>query len=189
MSKIAIIGAGFIGRAWAISFARAGHEVAFWDANADAPGAALAYIEGLLPELESFDLLGGASPARVLGRMSVAATLEAALQGAAHVQENTPEDLALKRNIFARLDAVAAPQTVLASSTSALLPSKFTEHLPGCGRCLVAHPINPPYLIPAVEVVPAPWTRPDVMETTATLLRSVESEPTPPIAQGVPHDR
>ena len=83
-----------------------------------------------------------------------------------HVQENTPEDVAVKQKVFAELDAIAAPETVLSSSTSAILPSKFTEHLKGRARCLVMHPINPPYLIPAVEIVPAPWTDPAAMEKT-----------------------
>lgn len=177
MAKVAIIGTGFIGRAWAISFARAGHEIALWDASAPAPAAALGFIEALLPDLAQYDLLGGATPAEISGRMRVAPTLEAALDGAEHVQENTPEDLALKREIFARLDAVAGPETVLASSTSAILPSKFTEALAGRARCLVVHPINPPYVIPAAEVVPAPWTDPAVVERVAAFLRAAGHAP------------
>ena len=177
MSKIAIVGAGFVGRAWAISFARAEHEVALWDPKPEACAAALRYIEGLLPQLESFDLLGGATPAQALARMRAAATLEDALDGAVHVQENTPENLSVKREIFTRLDEAAGRDAVLASSTSAILPSKFTGHLSGRERCLVAHPINPPYLIPAVEVAPAPWTRPDVMQATAALLRAAGHAP------------
>jgi L-gulonate 3-dehydrogenase len=177
VTKIAIVGSGFVGRAWAISFARAGHDIALWDANAQAPDAALAYIEGLLPDLETYDLLDGATPKQIRARMQVAATLEEALAGAVYVQENTPENLPMKREIFARLDAAAAPATVLASSTSAILPSKFTETLAGRARCLVVHPINPPYLIPAAEIVPAPWTDPAVVERAAALLRAAGHAP------------
>jgi 3-hydroxyacyl-CoA dehydrogenase len=177
MARIAIIGTGFIGRAWAISFARAGHEATLWDLLAGAPDAALAYVEGLLPDLQRYDLLDGATPAEIRARMRVAATLEDALDGAEHVQENTPEDLAVKREIFARLDAAAPPRAILASSTSAILPSKFTEALAGRARCLVAHPINPPYLVPAVEVVPAPWTDSDALQRTAALLRAAGHAP------------
>ena len=112
----------------------------------------------LLPDLEDNDLLNGATAKAVALRMRPAATLEAALDGAVHVQENTPEDVEVKREVFAELDAAAAPDAVLASSTSAILPSAFTEALSRRARCLVVHPINPPYLIPAAEVVPAPWT-------------------------------
>ncbi len=177
MAKVAVVGTGFIGRAWAISFARAGHEIALWDAKAEAPAAALAYIESLLPDLHQYDLLNGSTPAEIRGRMHVAPTLEEALEGAEHVQENTPEDLAVKREIFARLDAAAAPSAILASSTSAILPSKFTEALGGRARCLVVHPINPPYLIPAAEVVPAPWTDRNVVERTAAFLRAAGHAP------------
>ena len=177
MSKIAIVGTGFIGRAWAISFARAGRQIALWDGDAAAPAAALAYIEALLPDLQEFDLLDGATPTEIRNRMAVAGTLREALDGAEHVQENTPENLDLKRQIFARLDVEAEREAVLASSTSAILPSAFTEALSGRERCLVAHPINPPYLIPAAEIVPAPWTAPSAVERTAALLRGAGHAP------------
>ena len=177
MAKVAIIGSGFIGRAWAISFARAGHEAALWDAASGAPADALTYIESLLPDLKANDLLNGATPLEIRGRIQVAATLEAAVAGAVHVQENTPENLDLKREIFARLDAVAEPDAVLASSTSALLPSRFTEGLAGRARCMVVHPINPPYLIPAAEVVPAPWTDANAIKRTAEFLRAAGHAP------------
>ena len=177
MGKVAIIGSGFIGRAWAISFARAGHQAALWDEDPAAPARALAYIEALLPDLEANDLLDGATAKAVGARLRPAATLEAALAGATHVQENTPEDVAVKRAIFARLDAAAAPDAVLASSTSAILPSAFTEGLAGRARCLVVHPLNPPYLIPAAEIVPAPWTNPTTVQRTAELLRAAGHAP------------
>jgi 3-hydroxyacyl-CoA dehydrogenase len=107
----------------------------------------------------------------------VAATLESALEGAVHVQENTPEDVEVKRAVFARLDAAAPADAVLASSTSAILPSAFTESLKGRARCLVIHPINPPYLIPAAEIVPAPWTDPSVVERAAKFLRAAGHAP------------
>ena len=176
MSKVAIIGSGFVGRAWAISFSRAGHDVALWDQDPQAPEKALTYIRGLLPDLEASDLLNGAAAQAVEARMRPAAALEAALEGAAHVQENTPEDVEVKRKVFAQLDAAAAPDAVLASSTSAILPSAFTETLKGA-RCLIVHPINPPYLIPAAEVVPAPWTDAETVERAASLLRSAGHAP------------
>ena len=177
MTKIAIIGSGFIGRAWAITFARAGNDVVLWDREADAPAKALSYIDTVLSDLSENDLLGGASEAQMRARIKTAASMDSALDGAIYVQENTPENIDIKRGIFAQLDAVAAPQTILASSTSALLPSAFTQTLPGRSRCLVVHPINPPYLIPATEIVPAPWTDPAIVERTASLLRDAGQSP------------
>jgi L-gulonate 3-dehydrogenase len=164
MAKVAVVGAGLIGRAWAISFARAGHEVALTDAESGAVDQALAFIDAALVELARHDLLNGAAPAAVRRRIGAADSLAAALDGAAHVQENTPERLDLKRAVFAELDRLAPRDCVIASSTSALLPSRFSEGLAGRWRCLVAHPINPPYLVPAVEIMPAPWTDAAVVE-------------------------
>ena len=176
MARVGIIGTGFVGRAWAISYARAGHEVALWDGQQDAPQAALSYIEQLLPDLAANGLLNDA-PEAVRGRMRAAATLEDALAGADYVQESTFEDVAVKREIFARMDAIAPPGCILASSTSAILPSMFTEHLAGRARCVVVHPINPPYLIPAAEVVPSPWTDPEVLQRAAQFLREAGHAP------------
>jgi len=93
--------------------------------------------------------------------------------GADHVQENAPEVLEIKIEITAEIGALAGPDTVLASSTSGFVPSSFTEAVPGRERCLVAHPINPPYLLPAAELVPAPWTGADAMAKARANLESV----------------
>jgi len=177
MSNVAIIGAGFVGRAWAISYARAGHDVTLWDEDATAPGKALTYIEALLPDLQAQDLLNGGTATDLRNRMRAAASLEEAVGTADYVQENTPENVEIKRAVFSRLDAAAKPDAILASSTSAILPSAFTEHLEGRARCLVVHPLNPPYLIPAAEVVPAPWTDAGVVERTADFLRAAGHAP------------
>lgn len=176
-SETAIVGSGFIGRAWAISFARAGANVRLWDQADGAAAKAVDYITGVLDDLAANGLLNGQSTSTVLSRITPCATLEEALAVASHVQENTPEDLPTKIKVFERLDAVARPDAVLSSSTSALLPSKFTEGLKGRGRCIVVHPINPPYLIPAAEVVPAPWTTPETVERTRQFLVSAGHAP------------
>ncbi|WP_153771183.1 3-hydroxyacyl-CoA dehydrogenase [Labrenzia sp. CE80] len=177
MSKITIVGSGFIGRAWAISFARAGYEVCLWDVDPSAPAAAMSYISDVLEDLAANDLLNGQKSAEVMPRLSAEADLAKALKDAIHVQENAPEDLEIKKDLYTRLDQLVAPGTILASSTSALLPSRFTEHLDGRARCLVAHPINPPYLIKAVEVVPSPWSSKDAMEATRQLMIEAGQSP------------
>ncbi|MBK1870630.1 3-hydroxyacyl-CoA dehydrogenase [Taklimakanibacter albus] len=173
----AVIGSGFIGRAWAISFARAGSTVRLWDQADGAAAKALDYIAGVLEDLAQNDLLNGAKPATVLARITPATTLAEAVAEAQHVQENTPEVLATKIKVFEALDAASRPDAVLASSTSAILPSRFTEGLKGRARCIVVHPINPPYLIPAAEVVPAPWTSPETVERTRQFLLSAGHAP------------
>jgi 3-hydroxyacyl-CoA dehydrogenase len=175
--KVAIVGSGLIGRAWAIAFARAGWEVALWDPVPEAPGAALATIESLLADLAEQDMLNGATAEAVRARMAPVATLAQALEGAAWVQENAPEDVEIKRPLWQELDRLAAPETILASSTSAIVPSRFTEGLDGRARCLTCHPINPPYLVPACELVPAPWTAPETMARAEDVMRAIGQAP------------
>jgi L-gulonate 3-dehydrogenase len=169
MTKIAVVGAGLIGRAWSIVFARAGFDVTLWDPVPQAISAAQAFISERLPELRDAGLLAD-EPATVSARIHPAASLVDAVQGAVHVQENGPELVADKQRIFMELDLLAHADTVLASSTSGIPASAFTEGLTGRSRCLVAHPVNPPYLIPLVELCPAPWTDHTVTERTRALM-------------------
>ena len=108
--KVAIVGAGLVGRAWAISFARGGHHVMLFDADDKAVASALSTVESMLRTLELRGMLKGQTAADVRSRITGAATLEAALAGAAHVQENVPEDLGVKREMFAKLDAAICPR-------------------------------------------------------------------------------
>lgn len=175
--SVAIVGVGIVGRGWAISFARAGHNVRLFDEDQNAAAAARPAIGDLVTDLHRHDLLDGQAPSKVMARISVFANLCDALSGVTHVQECTTEDVEAKKAVFTVLDVAAGEDTVLASSSSAILPSRFTEDLPARHRCLVAHPINPPYLVPAVEIVPAPWTAADSVERTAALMRACGQAP------------
>ena len=174
--KVAVIGAGLIGRSWAIVFARAGFSVALWDAAPAALPAARAFIAERLPELAASGLLRDA-PDAVLARITLAETLGDALRGAEYVQENGPERVADKADLFSEMDRLAAPDAILASSTSGIPASQFTGNLAGRGRCLVAHPVNPPYLVPVVELCPAPWTDPAVVSRARALLEAAGQVP------------
>jgi L-gulonate 3-dehydrogenase len=177
MAKVAVIGSGFIGRAWAIAFARAGHEVALWDQDRAAPGKALEFIGAILPDLAANDLLDGADERMILSRLTAVGDLRDAVADVVHVQENAPERLEVKTALFAELDRLAPPEAVLASSSSALLPSSFTAELAGRARCLVIHPLNPPYVIPAAEIVPAPWTSAEIVERARAFLVAAGQAP------------
>ena len=176
MTRIAVIGAGLIGRAWSIVFARAGIPVTLWDPVPAAIPAARDFIAARLPELAEAGLLAD-PPAAVLARLHPAASLAEAVAEATHVQENGPERLEDKQALFAALDRLAPPAAVLASSTSGIPASAFTESLPGRARCLVAHPVNPPYLVPLVELCPAPWTAPGTVAATRALMESAGQVP------------
>ena len=176
MTRVAIIGCGLIGRAWAISFLRGGCDVALWDADANAPGRLRDGLPATFEDLRRYGLLTEGTN-DLMSRLQSCTNLPEAVARAAYVQENTPEDIASKRKIFSRLDEATDPLTVLASSTSALLPSAMFEGLQGRARCLVAHPINPPYLVPAVEIVPGPHTDKTIVTRTATFMKSLGQAP------------
>jgi L-gulonate 3-dehydrogenase len=167
--SIAVVGGGSIGVAWTIVFARAGHPVSVFDPDAQRLELIAGEVAGRLADLEAAQLLDE-PPAAIGGRVSVCPDLGRALADAVYVQECAPENLELKRALFQQLDTLASPETTLASSSSMMPASSFAGELAGRDRCLVVHPGNPPYLLPIAEVVPAPFTRDDVVQAAATLL-------------------
>jgi 3-hydroxyacyl-CoA dehydrogenase len=176
MDRIAIIGAGMIGRAWAVVFARAGRSVRLYDSQTGATDAAMAAVAVAARDMAGIGLIDEA-PEALAARVTSAATIAEALDGAGYIQENAPEDLALKRALHTELDATAAPDAIIGSSTSGFRTSTYAGHLNGRSRCLVAHPANPPSVLPLVELAPAPWTDPDVVGRTRELMISVGQEP------------
>ncbi|MCO6416310.1 3-hydroxyacyl-CoA dehydrogenase [Siccirubricoccus sp. KC 17139] len=176
MERIAVVGAGLIGRAWSMVFARAGLEVRLWDKVDGVAERAMGLIANSLADLHAAGLVQE-TLAAIAARITPAATLAECVAGAKHVQENGPERLAPKQELFAELDRLCPQEVVLASSTSGIPASEFTGNLAGRGRCLVAHPVNPPYLVPLVELVGAPWTDPAVVSRTRALMGRVGQVP------------
>ncbi len=176
MDKIAIIGAGMIGRAWAVVFARAGRPVALYDSDTGVIEAAREAIAQAARDLADAGLIDEA-PENLTARVAPAATIAEALDGSGYAQESAPEDVALKRALYGELDAAAAPDTVIGSSTSGIPASTYAAHLAGRNRCLVAHPVNPPSVVPLVELVPAPWTDADVVTRARDLMIAIGQEP------------
>jgi 3-hydroxyacyl-CoA dehydrogenase len=175
--KIALVGTGMIGRAWAVSFARAGHEVTLYNRTALNAEKAREMILGVLPRLAESGLLNGRDADDVASSIRIAEDLAEALEGASYVQESVAESVQIKRDVYSDIEAHAPDTAILASSTSAILPSLFTGHLAHRNRCLVVHPLNPPYVIPAVDVVPSPWTSPEVMDRTCEIMRAIGQAP------------
>lgn len=161
MAKIGIVGAGLIGRSWATVFACSGFDVGIYDAQINVAEEALAHIERNLNDLADHGLVD--APDVALTKVKTAPSLAAAVDGALLVQESGPENVDIKRELFQQMDEAAASSTILASSTSFIVASQFSEKLKGRSRCLVAHPVNPPHLVPIVELAPAPWTDKDVL--------------------------
>jgi 3-hydroxyacyl-CoA dehydrogenase len=171
----AVAGAGLIGRAWAIVFARAGHTVRLWDGSPEALAASLPLLRANLDDLEAQGLIDSAET--VAARVTAVDTLGDALDGARWMQECIAETVEAKLGVFQEANLYAEPDAILASSSSAIAASKYTEDLPGRLRCLVAHPVNPPYLVPLVELCPAPWTDPAVIERARQVMDSVGMVP------------
>jgi 3-hydroxyacyl-CoA dehydrogenase len=116
-------------------------------------------------------------PDGAVARISVAGSLREAVMDVEFVQENGPEKVEEKQAIFAQLDRLASPNALLVSSTSAITASRFTETLPGRARCLVGHPVNPPHLVPLVELCGAPWTSADAISRARTIYREIGQVP------------
>jgi L-gulonate 3-dehydrogenase len=177
MSKVAVVGCGVVGASWALVFSRAGFDVSLYDASPAAQNNAVAFVRSALMDLKAQGLAGDDPLERVMARLATTTGLDEALAGADYVQESAPERLEIKRELYKKLDTLAAPDVTIGSSTSGLPASSFTEGLANAQRCLVVHPINPPHLIPLVEIVPAPWTAPEAVEKAARIMREVGQSP------------
>jgi 3-hydroxyacyl-CoA dehydrogenase len=169
MTNVAVIGAGLIGRAWSIVFARAGFNVTLWDQFPLQTTAALTFVADRLPELRAAGLLAD-EPETVMARIRPMQSLWETVRDADYIQESGPERADIKTGVFIELERASRPDAVIASSSSGIPASAFTEHLKTRHRCLIAHPVNPPYLVPLVEICPAPWTDPAVTERTRAIM-------------------
>ena len=145
VSPVAVVGCGLIGAGWAAVFTAAGLEVRAFDPE---PGR-LAALTERCGKLQA--AIAELQPTRS-GRLVIAGSLEDAVGPAMLVQENAPEDLAIKRALIGAIEAATEPATIIASSTSALLWSALAEEMHHPERLIVAHPFNPVHLIPLVEL-------------------------------------
>lgn len=161
-TPIAIVGCGVIGRSWARLFANKGFPVAVFDPNPEVIG-----------RFQSQAIADGTD----LSHVTFATSLERALDGAMYVQESTLEDLTAKKDVFARLDRLARPDAIIASSTSALDVQDFAGELPGSARCMTVHPFNPPEKLPVVEILQTTSGTPEALQRAVTILQAAGQDP------------
>ncbi|XP_045834225.1 lambda-crystallin homolog isoform X1 [Meles meles] len=176
--EVAIIGSGLIGQSWAMLFASGGFKVKLYDIGQQQVTNALEKIRKEMKFLEqSGSLKGSLGAEEQLSLISGCLNIQEAVEGAMHIQECVPENLELKKKIFAQLDQIADDKVVLSSSTSCLLPSKVFAGLAHVKQCIVAHPVNPPYYVPLVELVPHPETAPATVDRTYALMQKIGQSP------------
>lgn len=144
---VAVLGCGLIGESWAALFIRHGLDVLAWDPDPAVREGFAARLERPLVQLRELGL-----GSELHGRLTVVEELEDAVETACWVQENAPENVPLKRELYDRIETVAAPDTVIASSTSSLTWSELAAGLRHNERFVTAHPFNPPHLMPLVEI-------------------------------------
>ncbi|TXI88514.1 MAG: 3-hydroxyacyl-CoA dehydrogenase [Cupriavidus sp.] len=172
---VAVVGAGLVGAGWAIVFARAGLRVKMFDANPEITRQAVPLIAAQLDGLRRHGLIDE-DPASVLARITPVSTLAQAVGDAIYVQESVLERVEVKRQLMVDLDALIAPDTIVGSSTSGIPGSAFALGLPISPRVLIAHPVNPPYLVPVVELVPSPETSAAATDFAGALMRAAGQE-------------
>lgn len=166
-----VVGAGLVGSGWAIVFARGGLSVRLFDAQPGAAASAFRLVEEQLAAMKSAGLVD--DPTEVLKRIKIVDTLAEAVDSTAYVQESVFERIDVKRAVTEDLDRVCASQTIVGSSTSGIPASQFVSGLAIAPRVLIAHPVNPPYLVPVVELVPSPQTSPEAVEFARELMESL----------------
>jgi carnitine 3-dehydrogenase len=173
MAKAAIIGGGVIGGGWAARFLLAGRDVAVFDPDPEAARKVqemLANARRALPEL--YDV-----PMPAEGQLTFSASLAEAVAGADWVQESVPERLEVKHAVLAEIQAACPEDAVIGSSTSGFTPTELQEGAARPGQILVAHPFNPVYLLPVVEIVPSAATPGAVTERATAILEGVGMAP------------
>jgi carnitine 3-dehydrogenase len=167
--KAAIIGGGVIGGGWAARFLLNGWNVSVFDPDPQAErkiGEVLANARAALPALS--DVPMGAE-----GKLTFAATITEAVEGADYIQESVSERLDLKHRVFAQIQQSAGLGTPIGSSTSGFKPSELQEGAANPSVIFVAHPFNPVYLLPLAEVVPSARSDGKVIEAAKTILREI----------------
>ena len=172
---VAVVGAGLVGSGWALVFARAGYSVQAYDPSPEVRDRILPWARQSIGELEAVGLVGDQE--MVLSRITVHDTLVKALAGAFYIQESVYETIPAKTEVSMAIDSVMDKDAVVGSSSSGIPASKFTESYSNRARFLIAHPVNPPHLVPVVEIVPAPWTAPEAVEMVSELMRAIDQVP------------
>ena len=176
-TSVGVVGTGTIGASWAACYALGGLEVRLYDAAPAALDGGLRAAAAFLDQHAELGLAGRARADEAAARLRRADSLEAMAEGAGFVQESVRETLEAKQEVFGRLDACLPPGTPIASSTSGLLMTDIQRGLRRPERTLIAHPFNPPHLIPLVELVGGERTAPETLDRARRFFEALGKTP------------
>jgi len=170
-TKIAIVGAGSIGIGWALHFASHGHAVRLFDVDATQRASVDSRVRERLVLLKDHGLISESIEA-IAERVSTHESLSGAVEGTDYIQECGPEKVDFKRELFLEIESSASDSAVIASSSSAIASSRFTQDMRHPERALIVHPGNPPYLLLVSELVPHAKTSQETLDFVKDLLES-----------------
>ncbi|XKL59697.1 hypothetical protein PGB90_000713 [Kerria lacca] len=175
---IGILGSGIIGKNWAMIFASAGYKVIIYDIDQEQLINAVNDIQQQLKYFEKNQLLRGNLTANEqFNLIESKADITEVVKNAFFLQECIPEVLNLKQKLYTTIDEIIENETILSSSTSTFLPSILSEGFLHRNQFIVSHPVNPPYFVPLVEIIPAPWTTIEITKRTRDLMDEVGQSP------------
>ena len=177
LDKSAVVGAGLMGTQIGLVLAMGSREIALMSRHQETLDRALDRLGRYAEDLARHGISYGGSPEEVLGRIRTTKSLEDAVEGAEFVVESVFEDLEVKQEVFARLDASTPEETILASNTSSLPITGLAEGLERPERVVGSHFVQPAHIVPVVEVIGGRRTTDEIVERTCTIWRGLRKMP------------
>lgn len=177
IKEITCLGGGTIGKSWAALFSLSGRGVYLYDIEEGILEEAVKDIESQLEFLSSKEFIEKEDAEDSLNRIKTTTNLKKALEDADYVQESAPEDIEIKKELFEKVDRLTPSGTIIASSTSGLLMTLIQKATENPDRCVIAHPYNPPLIMPLVEIVPGDETSDETVGETYDLMKEIGKEP------------
>lgn len=175
--RIGVVGGGTIGASWAALFALGGHKVYAFDALPSIKDSIRDRASGMLATLVRYQVIDQDARAAALSNLVVTQTLGEAVGEAVYVQESVTEDYGVKAMVFREVEASTSPDTIIASSSSGLLIGRLQSAMEKPSRALIAHPFNPPHLVPLVELVRGEQTSQGTIDSALVLMKSLGKIP------------
>ncbi len=177
MQEIGVLGAGLIGASWATFFAAQGLKVRIFDVNTEVKERALEIAGHNLQRLVHLKLLTPEASETGLQNLQIVNSLSELLSGVEFVQESVIEDYAIKADVYREFEQHAPESAIIASSSSGLLMTRMQSVMQHPERALIAHPFNPPHLIPLVELVPGEQTAASTVDSVKAFFLKLGKHP------------